>query len=309
MGPALSSTFFPQASFFDRVEPLDSNLEKVRALFSPAPALSASLPAMLMWQDEFTYALAVKGKTDFLIALYGSNVYLPAPPRPLTSAALKDAFDYMRRVNGPGAGISRVEGLMEDSLPAIREAGYPVRQTLEEYLYDRSLVEGLHGDAFRSKRAEINRLLKEHSVIFRPYRPGDLPVCAGLFKLWKNQRLPALKGQIGEKMLLSSQKAHFRALTQGADWGMDGWVVLLENRLAAYSLGAVLDPSTYGVFLEVTDLTVKGLSAYIFASVCRQVEAFTLINTGDAQGLPRLAQSKEHWHPVRRLPIYAVDPL
>jgi hypothetical protein len=61
--------------------------------------------------------------------------------------------------------------------------------------------------------------------------------------------------------------------------------------------------------LEVTDLTVKGLSAYIFASICRQVEGYTLINTGDAEGLPGLAESKEHWHPFQRLQLYAADPI
>jgi hypothetical protein len=309
MGPAFPLISLPQASFFDQVEPLDSNLEKARVLLSDAPALAASLPAILLWQDEFSYWLALKGKTSFVVARYGQNVYLPVPPAPLTPEALKNAFDYMRRVNGGGAGISRIEALTEDGLKTAREAGYPTRLTLSEYLYDRLQVEGLHGDAYRAKRAEINRLLKEHSVVFRPYRAGDLPACAGLFEQWKNQRLPALKGQMGEKMLLSSQKAHRRAFAQGADWGMDGWVVFLENRLAAYLMGAALNPSTYGLFLEVTDLTVKGLSAYIFANACRQVEAFSLINTGDAEGLPRLAESKEHWHPVRRLQLYAVDPI
>jgi hypothetical protein len=80
------------------------------------------------------------------------------------------------------------------------------------------------------------------------------------------------------------------------------------DRLAGYCAGAALSPKTYGIFMEVTDLTVKGLSAYIFASVCRQLGSYAFINTGDAEGLPRLAESKEHWHPVQKLQLYAVDP-
>ena len=167
---------------------------------------------------------------------------------------------------------------------------------------------GLHGDPYRAKRAETNHLLKEHSVILRPYRGGDLKACGDLFESWKKQRLPGLKGEMGEKMLLSSQKAHFRALHQGEDWGMDAWVVLLENRLAAYSVGAALSPETYGIYLEVTDLTVKGLSAYIFTNICRQVESYAWINAGDAEGLPRLAESKEHWHPAGKIQLFAIDP-
>ena len=290
------------------MDPLDSALDKAAVLFYPALTLSASLPSFLMWQDEFVYALARKGDASYLLALYGKNVYFPTPPKPFNPENLETAFEYMKKVNGPGGGISRIEGLTEEQKKASQQAGFPIRPTLTEYLYDRSQLAGLRGDPYRAKRAEINHLVKCHSVLFRPYRDSDLKACGDLFELWKSQRLPALKGQMGEKMLVSAQKAHFRALHQGEDWGMDTWVVLLENRLAAYSAGASLSPDTYGIFLEVTDLTVKGLSAYIFANICRQVEPYTLINTGDAEGLPRLAESKEHWHPIRRLELYAADP-
>jgi hypothetical protein len=179
---------------------------------------------------------------------------------------------------------------------------------LTEYLYDRSLLTGLHGDPYRSKRAEVNHFLKGNTVLLRPYRKSDLSACGDLFELWKNQRLPTLKGEMGEKMILSSQKAHLRALTQGADWGLDAWVVFVGQKLAGYTLGGSINNTTYGTYIEVTDLTVKGLSAYIFTNVCRQVEAYSLINAGDAEGLPRLAEAKEHWHPVEKLVLHALDP-
>jgi hypothetical protein len=299
----------PLAEFFDFVEPLDSALEKAGAFLDPAPFLSASLSHFLMWQDEFAYALVSKGPALWVVALYGQYVYLPAPPKPFAKETLDVAFEYMRKVNGPGRGVSRIEGLTEEQKKQAEAWGYPARPTLTEYLYDQSLVAGVHGDAYRAKRAEANHLIKEHAVLMRPYRSGDLKACGELFELWKSERLPALKGQMGEKMLLASQKAHFRALHQGEDWGMDAWVVFLENRLAAYSVGAGLSTDTYGLYLEVTDLTVKGLSAYIFVNVCRQLGRYPFINAGDAEGLPNLAESKEHWHPLRHLRVYAADPV
>ena len=261
-----------------------------------------------MWQDEFTYAWVTKGENRFIAALYGPYVYFPVPPRPFTAGNLKAAFTYMKRVNGPGPGISRIEGLTEKDKKEAEEAGYPARPVLTEYLYDRQKVADLRGDAYRSKRAELNHLVKNYPVVLRPYRAGDLKACGELFEIWKEQRSKSLKGQMGEKMLAMAQKAHLRALLQGEDWGMDRWVVLLKGRLAAYCAGAPLGKDTYGIYLEVTDLTVKGLSAYIFANVCRQAEGYDFINAGDAEGLPHLAESKEHWHPDRHLKIYAVDP-
>ena len=64
-------------------------------------------------------------------------------------------------------------------------------------------------------------------------------------------------------MIQTSQKAHFRAIHQGEDWGMDAWVVLIENRIAAYTVGAALNPTTYGIYMEVTDLTIGIVGLYI----------------------------------------------
>jgi hypothetical protein len=304
----MSLVSLPHADFFDQVAPLEGDPEKFPAAY-PSPFLTASLPSFLMWQDEFLYADALSQKQRFLIAAYDKYVYCPTPPRPFTKASVEAAFSYLKWVNGPGPGVSRIEGLSEAQSQEAQKWGFQVRPTLTEYLYERSKLAALAGDAYRAKRAEVNHLIKHHPVIFRPYRRSDLGACGELFELWKSQRLPHLKGGMGEKMLLASQKAHLRALTQGEGWGLKAWVVLLGGRLSAYTMGGALDEGTFGVYLEVADLTIKGLSAYIFQNLCRQMESYAFINTGDAEGLPRLAESKEHWHPIRKLPIFALDPL
>ena len=102
----------PHADFFDQIEPLDHDLEKVQIAF-PSPFLTASIASFLMWQDEFLYADASLGSARFLVAHYDKYAYLPAPPQPLTPASLETAFTYLKKVNGPGRGISRIEGLSE----------------------------------------------------------------------------------------------------------------------------------------------------------------------------------------------------
>jgi hypothetical protein len=298
----------PHADFFDSVGPLDLQLERAQTLFSPSSGLSASIPFLMMWQHEFAYVLTQKDNYSFIIALYGPYVYLPVPPRPFMVESLQTAFDYMKKVNGSGPGISRIEGLTEKQKEETQIWKFTPRLTLSEYIYDRQHLAELHGDPYRAKRADINHFLKENSVILRPFRAQDLNACGDLYELWKAQRLPSLQGEMAAKMIQSSQKAHFQALHQGEDWGMDAWVVLVNQRVVAYTVGAALNQTTYGIYVEVTDLTIKGLSAYIFVNVCRQLEAYPFINTGDAEGLPRLAESKKHWHPAEKLKLYAVDP-
>jgi hypothetical protein len=297
----------PHADFFDQIDPLNMDPERAVSFF-PSSFLTASIPSFLMWQDEFLYAWAVKDNTHFILAHYDKYVYLPVPPKPFTRQSLELAFLYLRQVNGPGPGISRIEGLSESEKNLAQSWGFPTRLALTEYLYDQRKLASLSGDPYRAKRAEIHHLVKNYPVLFRPYRKKDIQACGDLYEFWKSQRLPAFKGEMGERMLMSSQKAHFRTLREGENWGLKAWVVLLGSRLAAYTVGAPLDDNTFGVYLEVADLTVKGLSAYIFHNLCRQMESYPFINTGDAEGLPRLAESKEHWHPVQKLGVFAVDP-
>lgn len=303
----------PHAGFFDRIEPLnpnqDNGLDWSESPFANTTSLSGSLPSFLIWQDEFAYAWAVKKNIHFILAHYNKYVYMPVPPQPVTEESLAWAFGYMASVNGPGPGISRIEGVTHLGLKKPPVGPYQPRPILTEYIYDRSHVASLQGNDFRSQRALLNHLLREEKVLFRPYRSSDLKACCELFELWKGQRLPALQGQMGEKMILSAQKAHLRALLQGERVGMSSWVVFVGERLAAYTSGAPLNPETYGIFLEVADLSVKGLSAYVFTTLCRQLEGYRTVNTGDAEGLPHLAESKEHWHPIKKLALYALDPL
>lgn len=298
---------FFQADFFDRIESLDSALDLADTHFRNASSLNTSLSSFLMWQNQYTYAWAVKNRTQFILAYYHKYVYFPAPPKPLSSEAIGWAFEYMKQINGPGTGVSRIEGFTEPSLKNIPH--YPSRSTITEYLYERSHVASLQGDSFRSQRASMNHLLRNEKVLFRPYRSSDMKACGELFDRWKSQRLRTLENPQGEKMILSAQKAHFQTLLHGEKWGISAWVVFLGNRLSAYTAGVPLSQDTFGVLLEVTDLTIKGLSAYIFSTLCRQLDGFDYVNTGDAEGLPRLAESKEHWHPYKKIALFALDPI
>ena len=240
----------PHAGFFDRIEPLnpnqDNGLDWSESPFANTTSLSGSLPSFLIWQDEFAYAWAVKKNIHFILAHYNKYVYMPVPPQPVTEESLAWAFGYMASVNGPGPGISRIEGVTHLGLKKPPVGPYQPRPILTEYIYDRSHVASLQGNDFRSQRALLNHLLREEKVLFRPYRSSDLKACCELFELWKGQRLPALQGQMGEKMILSAQKAHLRALLQGERVGMSSWVVFVGERLAAYTSGAPSTPKLTG---------------------------------------------------------------
>jgi len=298
----------PRADFFESARLLQDRPAEFHERYHPFSSLTGSYAGLLQWQDHFRYVLAERRGAYFPLAYYGNNVYLPLPPRPFSESTLEDAFRYLDLVNGPRAvGISRVEGLTEEEKELAASWGWPPRPTLAEYVYDRALVAGLHGDPYRAKRAEVNHLLKHQAVSFRAYRPEDEAPCLSLFGRWSQARSERFKGENAERMLIHAADAHRRILKEGAGWGIRGWVTEVDGAIAGYTFGAPLSPEVFGVYVEVTDLTVKGLSAYIFSRLCRFLEGIPFLNAGDAEELPGLAEAKKHWHPIRKLKLYAAD--
>jgi len=299
---------FPHPDYFREAVPLAWSREAFQKAFFPHASLAGSYPGLMQWQDHFQYALASRDAASFLLAAYDRYAYLPLPPRPLTRESLDVAFGWLDLVNGPDAsGISRIEGLTKDQADACSSWGRPVRRVLTEYVYDREKVAGLHGDPYRAKRADVNHLLKNQAVSFRPYRAGDADACRKVFTRWSADRSLRLEGSTGSLLLGHAAKAHDRVLAEGASWGLSGSVVEVEGDILGYTFGARLSPDTFGILLEVADLTVKGLSAYIFSRLCASLEGFAFVNGGDAEELPGLAEAKDHWHPVSKPDFYAVD--
>lgn len=299
----------PFADFFDSAVPAELALAELEEALYPASALNTSLPGILSWQDAYAYAWARKGDLRFLLALSGSTVHLAVPPLPFTRESLEAAFTYLTRVNGPGPGASRVEGLTPSQAERARSWGFPARRTLTEYVYDRERVAGLRGDPYRGKRAAVNALLKARAVTFRPFRLSDLEACLALYDRWaKAKRGGYPEGDPARVMLSASRTAHWRLLTRGEDWGVSAWVAAVDGEVAAYTAGAPLSPATFGILCEIADLNVKGLAAYTFSTLAKRLEEYERLNAGDAEMLPALAQAKERWHPVERLEVFALDP-
>ncbi len=299
----------PRQELLERAEPLEENLARASALFGPPPFLASAFSSLLLWRDFYDYAL-VSLPADAghaVLSFRPGEVFASLPPVPFRKESLEALFQYLAAVQGPGAGFSRVEGLTAAQAAAAQTWGFPARPLADEFIYDRARLADLHGDPFRDRRNEINRLTRERSPDFRPFRADDLDACVELYDRWKESRKARLD-PLGIRMLEQSRQAHLRALRRLEALDLGAWVARVDGRLAAYTVAGTLAADTLGVFLETADLTVPGLAAYIFVHLCRLHGDKPWVNTGDAQFLPGLEAAKELWHPARRATRYAVDP-
>ncbi|MFY0537545.1 phosphatidylglycerol lysyltransferase domain-containing protein [Nannocystis pusilla] len=164
-----------------------------------------------------------------------------------------------------------------------------------DFLYRRSEMVELRGARYKSKRNDINQLLRTYpSARAEPLRQCDAEAVARLTRLWLSQRGGEQDHSHDEEAFaLAAAMQHFDAL------GLFGVRLMIGDALAGITLGERLPTGVVNVLFEKTDLDVPGASQFIFREFCRLLGDDALINTGDGAGSPSLVRAKESYRPVQ----------
>jgi hypothetical protein len=88
--------------------------------------------------------------------------------------------------------------------------------------------------------------------------------------------------------------------------GLIGRVVKIENKIKAFTIGYPLNKDTFCILFEITDLSIKGLSQFIFSRFSAELKDYKYINIMDDCGLDNLKQVKSSYHPLKIIPSYIV---
>lgn len=234
--------------------------------------------------------------------------FMPVPPlgRRVDSRTLGRAFELMDRHN-PNRRVSRIENVEAQDVPFFRGLGYECVLRGQEYVYDRAALAGLRGDRFKSKRAAVNRFLRENQYRYEPFRPAMAGACRALYDAWMRQRAGRSGDPLYRGMLTDSRSALDALLGAYGRLRAQGRVVLVAGSLKAFTFGAALNPDTFCVMYEIADLAVTGLSQFIFREFCRELTAYRLINTMDDSGLENLRSVKLSYRPLRTIAAHVVQ--
>ncbi len=273
---------------------------------------SYSWPALMVWKDHFQYYWMIHDRQFCLFARYTDGLFMPLPPmgETLTEPAVRRCFDRMDSINA-NATVSRIENLDANQVAFFETMGLVVKPKEKEYLYHRETLVRLTGDRYKAKRWACNRFMREHGknhIRLEPYRSSDRDDCLELFARWKSQHAgPGASFERPDEyqmILEDAATAHRRALEDFMALGLTGRVVRLDGRIAGYTFGYPLRPGIFCVLLEVADLEITGLSAYLFREFCRELSGYETIHAMDDSGLARLRAAKLSYHPSKILTSY-----
>jgi hypothetical protein len=290
----------------------DRSWFEARLAAHPAPGdqLAAySFPYHFIWRDLFAYErLELEGHVC-LVAGNAEGCFLALPPIGPSPCgpAMPVALAFLSGRNKTRA-LTRIENVPESLAACCRDLGYRVAPKGPDYLYRRDDLIGLYGDRYKSQRVAYNHCVKESRPAFRAFRPEDAEACLILYRQWREGVKRDDVSDLARHMADDAESAHRTGIQHSTELGLQGKVVEVDGRIAAYTFGYPLNAKTFCVLFEITDRTVKGLGAYIFREFCRELEGYEFINTMDDSGLDGLRRAKLAYHPLRLVESYIVSP-
>ena len=165
-----------------------------------------------------------------------------------------------------------------------------------EYIFSREKLTELGGKDFEEKRWEIHKFQKEYEGRFKIERMNDshfIQIKDFTEKWYRIYSSPENQNQLSaEKSALNFALDNFDQL------GLDGIVILIDNKIAAYALGMKLNRTYYDGFMEKADRTYKYIYKTLNHSVAKYCSSkIKWLNWEEDLGNEGLRKMKLSWKP------------
>ncbi len=233
----------------------------------------------------------------------GCFLYLPPLGKKIKPEVIEAAFKIMDGINR-NADISRIENIEEKELGAYKRLGYDLIHKSDDYILSRAELAGLKGDKFKSKRSCVNYFVKNYDFEYLRFKPEYKQPCLDLFCLWQSQRKGKLQDKVYQGMMDDSLACLKILFNDYGDLNITGRLVKIGNDVKAFTFGYRLNPQTFCILYEITDLSVKGLAQFIFRRFSSELKEYRYINIMDDSGLENLKRVKLSYHPIKLVPAY-----
>lgn len=251
---------------------------------------------LYLFRESHAYRLTMAG--DSLVVLgkgYGGEAYFLPPIGGDVSAALQVLFDGGMTLYGAdepfasryltGEGI-----IVEEDRDAF------------DYLHLRQDLAELPGNRFHKKKNRVNYFSARHSFSVEMYSARHREGCLALLDEWRRVR-----DGIDSPSLDLETRAAAEALLLSDRLALEGVVVLVEGRVAAFALGERLNRDTSVCHFEKGAPFMDGVSQLVDREFNRLLFTdCTYTNREQDLGEPGLRAAKLSYHPVELVKKYRV---
>lgn len=259
-----------------------------------------------LWRDRMNLIWKHFREGLLLAAFEGSGSFIPCPPPGvnLTPAVVREIEAAWVDLHAGPAVPLRMEGVLEEEIPALRAAGWTIRRSGTEYIHPTSDAAGLRGTRFKGERNAANKFERHSHPSLRDLRSGDIPAALGLYWRWLGRNPERLvEGSFRRLLAEDSLLAYKRALHEASDLGITPLVAEAGGKIAGISLSARIGPELACIFFELADPDHPGAAPFLFRAAARVHRDASRLSSMDDSGLPELARAKGAGSP-QRVPLY-----
>ncbi|WP_428023578.1 DUF2156 domain-containing protein [Arcobacter sp.] len=281
-----------------------------------------------IWLSTATGFYTIVNDTFCLFILNSGELSMLLPPigkKNNTYDAMLQCFEIMNTHNS-NRNYSKIEYVHEELLEGFvdyLEEGTLVYEMLKDFIIEKKLVDyiykvedliDLKGDAYKSKRNEINKFKKiypDHRIEILDKQKHGAEVLS-LFNKWVKDRTTYMPKEEVEVFLDGIYFERFaikRLINDYENLDIIGLVIYINDELKGFTVGEQINDLTASVIIEKTDFEILGCAQFIFrefTKILKDKFDVEYINVGDDMGFENLKKVKMSYRPNKLVPKYTI---
>ncbi len=253
---------------------------------------------LFMWRSHYGYQWCLDRDRLLVVSLAAGRPAWALPPVGAAPRAdlCRQVLEWLSNEQGVAdPAIERADPRLATELAG--QPGFVVEPTRDhfDYVYRTDDLIQLAGGNYHAQRNHINSLSRSYRHRYEPLREEYLSACLYLCARWcQVKKCDEDLSLLGEWEAIGAVLANYQAL------GLQGGVILIDNRVQAFSCGELLNQDTAVIHLEKADPELRSLYAVINQQFTREAWAgVPFINREQDLGEPGLRKAKLSYHPHR----------
>jgi hypothetical protein len=259
---------------------------------------------LFIWREFYHFAWCLE--RDWLLIISdspGGSWALPPIGPPPRAAVCRKLLQWSGINWTTVPGIDRADARLATELA--QTAGFLIepRRDHFDYVYRSADLIQLPGANYQAKRNHIHQFQRSHPISYESLQDKHLAACLDLAAEWCTLKSCAEDlGLQGEWDAVRAGLRNFQTLN------LVGGVILVDDRVEAFTLGELLNQATAVVHLEKANPAVPGIYAVINQEFCRHSwPEVPSINREQDLGVPGLRLAKMSYHPQRLVEKFRIQ--